>query len=317
MTNRNSEIGSADIELSAPVRMPDRENLTIFLVPQDDIYRLEEYRADEKKWESVFWVFTGAALGLVINWATGDITSLTASSVILLVILVAVAVFTLFASRDYKRRADKTMNNMSTRFSVSGLTQDSPATALLAPQVQDNKTDKIQVRIISPTLSVNARLPAYVPIGQLLPALALKLDLPGGQLYSLSNGTTGRKLDAKELLSEGVSDGDTLYLTYVAGDAPLGVAARIKTLESNPINVTLPNEKVSQILPSLVTRLQLSPSTDYTLWNLRTETPLDPGAPLLVGLVEGDTLLIHDSASIPVPFQTVNSEGEILQPDPG
>lgn len=317
MTNRNSEIGSADIELSAPVHLPDREHLAIFLVPQDYIYRLEEYRSDEKKWESVFWVFTGAALGLVINWATGDITSLTASSVILLVVLVTVAVFTLFASRDYKRRADKTMIDMSTRFSVSGLTQNSPATALLVPPVHDNKSDKIQVRIVSPTHTVNARLPSDVPISQLLPALALKLDLPGGQLYSLSNGTTGRKLDANELLSEGVSDGDTLYLTYVAGEAPLDVAARIRTLDSNPINVTLPNVKVAQILPSLVTRLQLSPSTAYTLWNLRTKTPLDPGAPLLVGLVEGDTLLIHDSASIPVPFQTVNSDEEIHQPDPG
>jgi len=44
---------------SAPVRIPERRELTVDLVPIDYIDRLEEYRADQTRWETIAGIFAG------------------------------------------------------------------------------------------------------------------------------------------------------------------------------------------------------------------------------------------------------------------
>ena len=47
----------------APILTPRSEDLAVILVPSDTIYKLEEYRSDQMKWENVMWVFIGAIIG--------------------------------------------------------------------------------------------------------------------------------------------------------------------------------------------------------------------------------------------------------------
>lgn len=94
------------IDVSAPVFIPDEDNLAVNLVQADIVYRLEEYRSDEQKWESIMWTFIGATLGIVVNWVTSDPIVITRISFVLVTILLLMVVITFIATREYKRRAD-------------------------------------------------------------------------------------------------------------------------------------------------------------------------------------------------------------------
>lgn len=74
---------------------------------------------------------------------------------------------------------------------------------------------KIQVRITDQSggKNVTARLPASAQVGQLLPALVTKLQLPSNQAYYLSHKDSGKKLvNTDTLASAGVQEGHTLLL---------------------------------------------------------------------------------------------------------
>jgi hypothetical protein len=93
--------------MSAPIRIPSRESLAIGLVPSDLIYRLEEYRADQRRWEAIAWSLGGAVLGIVINWVTNDPITVSRASIILLIVLFVLAILVGLIARDFKLRADR------------------------------------------------------------------------------------------------------------------------------------------------------------------------------------------------------------------
>ncbi|MCZ7567011.1 MAG: EsaB/YukD family protein [Ardenticatenaceae bacterium] len=107
------------VELSAPVLIPTRDSLAIGLVPSDIVYRLEEYRADEMRWQAVAWTFTGAVLGIIVNWVTSNPMTVPRTSLIVIAVFVIMAILTGFAARDYRKRADDMKATMLTYRSAS------------------------------------------------------------------------------------------------------------------------------------------------------------------------------------------------------
>ena len=94
------------VDLSAPVYIPTKESLAIGLVPADTVYRLEEYRADQMRWEGIMWAFIGAVLGVIVNWVTSEPIIISRTSLIVIAVFVIMVIITMIASRDYKRRAE-------------------------------------------------------------------------------------------------------------------------------------------------------------------------------------------------------------------
>ncbi len=58
-------------DLTAPVSIPSRKNMTVQLVPITELERLEEYGDEAKKWFSATGLFLGAIIGILTNLATG------------------------------------------------------------------------------------------------------------------------------------------------------------------------------------------------------------------------------------------------------
>lgn len=93
------------VESTAPIYIPSRESLAIGLVPIDLVYRLEEYRSDEKKWESILWAFIGAILGIATSWLTAENLQINNYSIILLIVFVVMATFSGVTAYNYQKRA--------------------------------------------------------------------------------------------------------------------------------------------------------------------------------------------------------------------
>lgn len=103
---------------TAPIYIPSRENLAIGLVPVDLVYRLEEHRSDEIKWQNILWVFIGSVLGMIINWVTAENFTVTKVSIIIGVVFIIMIIFSGSSAFTYHRRAEdmrKKLNNFSER----------------------------------------------------------------------------------------------------------------------------------------------------------------------------------------------------------
>ncbi len=100
--------------LTAPVRIPSPDSLTIGLVPSDLVYRLEEYRSDQRRWEALAWIFLGAALGIIVNWVTEDPIVISRSSLVFLVLFLVLAGLIGLISWDFRRRAASTKGKIDT-----------------------------------------------------------------------------------------------------------------------------------------------------------------------------------------------------------
>ena len=92
-------------EFSAPVTIPSRESLTIGLVRSDLVYQLEEYRSDQRRWETLTTILVGAALGIVVNWVTGEPIVITKASVVILITFIGLSFAIWLIARDFSRRA--------------------------------------------------------------------------------------------------------------------------------------------------------------------------------------------------------------------
>jgi hypothetical protein len=99
-------------DVSAPIYVPDREDIAILLVPFDTVHRLEEYRAEHQYWEVVMWTFIGSILGVIVNWTTSQPIIFSKVSVILLIMLTIFTVIAFASSIKYKKRVEKIKEKM-------------------------------------------------------------------------------------------------------------------------------------------------------------------------------------------------------------
>ena len=94
-------------ELSAPISMPAPEDMAVKLVSSSSLDRLDEYHGDQTLFQTLFGVFAGAGLGLLIGIVTAPQPSITAwSGLTLGVFVTASAVFLVQALR-IRGRASK------------------------------------------------------------------------------------------------------------------------------------------------------------------------------------------------------------------
>jgi hypothetical protein len=85
---------SPEPEITAPVKLPSQEAMTVQLGPVHFIERLEEYQSDENLGFTLIGLFIGAIIGVVINWATNEPFIVTPFSLILIGIFFIFAIGT-------------------------------------------------------------------------------------------------------------------------------------------------------------------------------------------------------------------------------
>lgn len=111
ITTINSAVGrSAD--LTAEMILPPPEARNIRLIPEHHFDRLEEYSSDENVSYLLVGLFVGAAVGIIVNWATNDTFNPSAVSITFLAIFVALALATVAWVFRVKRRAKKVTNQI-------------------------------------------------------------------------------------------------------------------------------------------------------------------------------------------------------------
>lgn len=106
-----------DAEIYAPVLLP--RDLSISLAPVDLVYRLEEYRSDERGMAGAFWTFLGILASYLIERFKSGFTD----DQVLIAVLLSVfcAVFWGY-KRQYGLRAKKKMNEIRSSIVASGTT---------------------------------------------------------------------------------------------------------------------------------------------------------------------------------------------------
>jgi len=91
--------------LTAQVILPSAEDMSVRLVPLHSLERLEEYRSDENKAFLLIGIFAGSVLGVVGNWATGDLT-ISRVSIFMLVVMLVLTFLTIYWARVIAKRSD-------------------------------------------------------------------------------------------------------------------------------------------------------------------------------------------------------------------
>lgn len=89
--------------ITAPVRLPPRDAITVQLGPINLVDRLEEYQSDENLGHTLIGLFFGAALGIIVNWVTAP-SSPSGISGVLLGFLIMIAIGAGIWLRRVKRR---------------------------------------------------------------------------------------------------------------------------------------------------------------------------------------------------------------------
>lgn len=94
-------------ELTAEVVLPSDETMAVHLVPSHLLERLEEYRSDENKVFLLIGAFSGAILGILANWATNEVLTITRFSIILMGIFFSLAILSIAWAVLISYRASK------------------------------------------------------------------------------------------------------------------------------------------------------------------------------------------------------------------
>lgn len=81
-----------DDELTAPVKLPPPESMTVQLAPINLVERLDEYQSDENLAHTLIGLFVGGALGILSDWAVGSDHVITQISIILISSFLALAI---------------------------------------------------------------------------------------------------------------------------------------------------------------------------------------------------------------------------------
>ena len=102
-----AEGGGTRLSISAPINIPDLEEMTVLLVQADVVYRLEEYRSDQQHWESIMWTLVGAILGVLVNWVTSEPVVISKISILVLIMFSIFACIASVSVTKYRKRAEQ------------------------------------------------------------------------------------------------------------------------------------------------------------------------------------------------------------------
>lgn len=267
----------SEINITAPVYFPPRDSLAINLVSTDLVYRLEEYRSDEKRFETILFTIIGAIIGVVVNWATTEPLMFSKTSIVIIILLSIFAVLSGIAMRDYRSRANQIKTSM--------LSQNKIDKAIAA------KSDEVTVSVFDSVTgkNVRAKVPSNVPMSRLIPALVKKIQLSSDIGYEFLHIDSNSVLkDSDTLNSQNVEDENTLWL--IPKNKIL--VKIIDVVSGETIPAELPgNVPISRLGPIIATKIKLSSVVVYSLQHLETATTLNDDTTLVdAGVKAGDTL---------------------------
>ena len=105
-----SDWGSKYDDLTVPIKLPERNSLSVDLVPSDLVFKLEEYRKDGSIFTAFFWTLLGSIISILYDLFTTNPFTLSINSISLLVILsifliangILSIIFTLRANKKIK-----------------------------------------------------------------------------------------------------------------------------------------------------------------------------------------------------------------------
>jgi hypothetical protein len=116
----DGEGGGVRLNISAPINIPDIEEMTVLLVQADVVSRLEEYRSDQQHWESIMWTLIGAVLGVLVNWVTSEPMVISKVSILVIVLFLVFSFIAFTAAFKYRKRAEKMKDRILSSRKVSG-----------------------------------------------------------------------------------------------------------------------------------------------------------------------------------------------------
>jgi hypothetical protein len=91
-------------DASAPIILPDKEDLTIRLVSQHSLERLRDAEADKSIFDNLLWCLLGGAIGFFTNVATADTISIKAAGFVFMAFMAAATITILILRRRLSRR---------------------------------------------------------------------------------------------------------------------------------------------------------------------------------------------------------------------
>jgi hypothetical protein len=97
----------ATTDASAPIVLPDKEELTVRLVSQQSLERLRDAESDRWVYDNLLWCLMGAILGFFINLATDESFSIHASGYVLIGSIGSAIIVTLLMRRRLVKRLDQ------------------------------------------------------------------------------------------------------------------------------------------------------------------------------------------------------------------
>ena len=103
-------------EMTAPVRLPSREAMTVELRPMNLIERLDEYQSDENLAYGALGLFLGAILGIIGDWAVAsypefEVSPLSIALVVILAVMTLAVALWLYRIRRRRNRIEDRMRN--------------------------------------------------------------------------------------------------------------------------------------------------------------------------------------------------------------
>lgn len=90
-------------ETTAPVKIPDQEELTVRLVNISQIQRLDELRSDATLMQTILWSGIGAILGFFTNVVTSN-QPLEKYAILFLILLIGITIVFAFLTKRASRR---------------------------------------------------------------------------------------------------------------------------------------------------------------------------------------------------------------------
>ena len=94
-------------DASAPIVLPDKEELTVRLVSQQSLERLRDAESDRSVFDNFLWCLVGGILGFFTNLVTGTTISIHAAGYVFIGFIGSATIVALMMRRRLVRRLDQ------------------------------------------------------------------------------------------------------------------------------------------------------------------------------------------------------------------
>ncbi|HET9897360.1 MAG TPA: hypothetical protein VFQ44_20715 [Streptosporangiaceae bacterium] len=109
----------ATADASAPIVLPDRQDLTVRLVSQHSLERLRDVEADKSLFDNLLWCLLGGLIGFFTNVATSQKVAIGAAGIVFISLLAAAAIGTFAMRLRLSRRLNEARDRVHAKRDTS------------------------------------------------------------------------------------------------------------------------------------------------------------------------------------------------------